>query len=120
MLTNQQPITVFNFEMKTGGIRTFGLTSTCIHIVSTADLALGNLTFAMGSTINTVVCGNVVEVLNDTVLENEETFSIFVSDILTPLENSALVDIANISLSAVLPCENLTITVSTSDTEGQQ
>lgn len=82
------------------------------------DLVLGNLTFPVGSTINEEVCGNVTEVVDDTLLESEEVFSIFVSDILTLLEDGDMVDFMNISLSVTFPCDNLTTTISTSDTDG--
>ena len=91
--------------------------------MATGDLLLGNLTHAMGSTINTEVCDEVVSVTEDSFLESEEVFSIFASEFLTIVEdlsNGEMVEVDGESISLLItpPCENVTITIDTSDTEG--
>lgn len=98
-----------------------------ISPVLSEDLLLGDLTFAMGSTINDIECA-AVQAIGDDTLESVEEFSIYVSDSLTMSEvfrdgvtpiGTFTVTTDAISLPLTLPCENASIIIDTSDTNGQ-
>ena len=90
-----------------------------------ADLSpIGNVTFLRGSSINTVACAS-VEVMTDNILENVEEFSIFVSNSVTMVEDfegnaisSGTLEVDTNDFLLTLPCENATISIATSDTNG--
>ena len=44
--------------------------------MSSGDLTLGEITFPVGSVINSVACAE-VEAVDDSALESEETFAVF-------------------------------------------
>ena len=85
------------------------------------DLSFGNLTFATGSSINDVECVD-VEVIEDDMLENEEDFFIYVSNTLTQVESddstSEIVNADLIFTLITLPCENASIVIDISNTDG--
>ena len=82
----------------------------------------------MGSTINDIECADVT-VISDSTLESVEEFSIYVSNSSTFIEvfpaDSATsndtegVTLDDISLPLTLPCENTSIIISVSNTNGQ-
>ena len=85
------------------------------------DLSFGNLTFATGSSINDVECAD-VEVIEDDMLESEEDFFIYVSNTLTQVESdnstSEIVNTDLIFALITLPCENASIVIDISNTDG--
>lgn len=90
------------------------------------DLSLGSVTFLSDSTINDMECAD-IQVMADNILESVEEFSIFVSNSVTMVEDFEAdfpaassdpleVDTSNFRLT--LPCDNATISIATSDTNG--
>lgn len=89
--------------------------------MASGDLLFGNLTFAMGSTINDVECAD-VEVIEDDTLESKEEFFIYVSNTLTPYNaDNSTTEMVNADLIftvLTLPCENASIIIDISNTNG--
>ena len=93
--------------------------------MSTDLSPIGNVTFMRGSSINTVACAS-VEVMTDNILENVEEFSIFVSNSVTMVEDfeghnaisSGTLEVDTNDFLLTFPCENATISIATSDTNG--
>lgn len=98
-----------------------------IASVPSGDISLGNLVFAMGSTINDIECAD-VNVISDSTVESVEEFSIYVSNASTfievfPADSATSNDTEDVTLDAIslplsLPCENTSIIIDTSDTNG--
>ena len=83
---------------------------------------LANITFEMGTEINTILCGD-IEVIDDTALETEEEFSIYASGVFIRVtvfgvEAPEQRNDSNASFPIVLPCNNADITIAASDIEG--
>ena len=90
-------------------------------LVMSGDLSFGNLTFAMGSSINDVECAH-VEVIEDDMLESEEDFFIYVSNTLTQVKSddsaTEMVNADLIFTTITFPCENTSIIIDISNTDG--
>ena len=100
-----------------------------IIIESSGDISFGgNLTFSMGSAINSMECVD-VEVEDDDILESIEEFTVYVSNFFTLVESfdggeavSNGMEEVNAELIftvMVFPCENTSIIIDTSETEGE-
>lgn len=91
---------------------------------SSEDIAIGNVTFEVGSSINEVKCAD-IEVFEDNTLESVEEFSLYVSNSIVLIEEfntsdvtpSGMVEVSEFFL-LTLPCENASIRIDTSDTAG--
>ena len=96
--------------------------------VSSGDLALGTIiTFSVGSKVNSIGCADVTAV-DDTALESEETFTVFVLNYKIRVEVfTSDVDVTivttrageQVSFPLVPPNEDVSVTIDTSDTQGQ-
>ena len=95
--------------------------------MSSGDLTLGAITFPVDSVINSVECAE-VEAVDDTALESEEAFSVFVLNYEIRVEVftsdvDVTIVIASVdeqtSFPLVPPSEDILVVIDTSDTQGQ-
>ena len=83
---------------------------------SSGDITIGNVTFAVSSSINEMECADIV-VIEDNTLESVEEFSIYVSNSIAVVD-SGMAEIDTEFFLLTLSFENASISIDTSDTEG--